>query len=46
MSQAALLYERCLDHSEYVVVPNADHGFSWERDELIKLVLDWVKKLT
>ena len=45
MSQAALLHERCPVHSEYVVVPDADHGFSWERDELIGLVLGWVKRL-
>ena len=42
--QAKVLHENYSDHSELIVIPEADHGFSWERDELIRLVLGWLEK--
>ena len=43
--QAKALHENYSDHSELIVIPEADHGFSWERDELIGHVMAWLGKV-
>ncbi len=43
--QARLLFDRARDPREYILVPDADHSFSWHRRELIDHLMNWVGRL-
>lgn len=39
------LIERYPTHSKLQIIQGADHGFSWEREELIETIVGWLKGL-
>jgi dipeptidyl aminopeptidase/acylaminoacyl peptidase len=43
--QARVLFDRGRDPREFILVPEANHGFSWHRRELIGHLLDWLGRL-
>lgn len=45
LEQARTLFDRARDPREYIIVPEANHGFSWHRRELIDHLLNWVSRL-
>ncbi|MFK7801599.1 MAG: alpha/beta hydrolase family protein [Anaerolineae bacterium] len=45
LAHSEALLERYSTNSTLHVIDGADHGFSWQRDELIGTVLGWLKRL-
>jgi dipeptidyl aminopeptidase/acylaminoacyl peptidase len=42
---AKALFERALDPREYILIPEANHYFSWHRTELRNHILEWLDRL-
>jgi fermentation-respiration switch protein FrsA (DUF1100 family) len=42
---AKALFERALDPREYILIPEANHYFSWHRTELRTHILEWLDQL-
>jgi dipeptidyl aminopeptidase/acylaminoacyl peptidase len=43
--QARRLFDRAGDPREFILIPDANHGFSWHRRELIGHIANWVNRL-
>jgi hypothetical protein len=43
--QGQALFARARDPREYILVPAANHAFSWHRPELRRHILDWLDRL-
>ena len=43
---AKALFDRALDPREYILIPEANHYFSWHRTELRTHILEWLDQLT
>jgi dipeptidyl aminopeptidase/acylaminoacyl peptidase len=43
--QARRLFDRANDPREFILIPDANHGFSWHRRELIDHIVNWLSRL-
>ncbi len=43
--QARRLFDRAKDPREFILIPDANHGFSWHRRELIDHMVNWLSRL-
>ncbi len=44
MSQSQRLKDLYPDHTTLHIINGADHGYSWEREEMIGMVLNWLQR--
>jgi dipeptidyl aminopeptidase/acylaminoacyl peptidase len=43
--EARRLFDRASDPREFILIPDANHGFSWHRRELIDHIVNWINRL-
>lgn len=43
VEQGKMLFERASEPKELILIPGANHGFSWHREEMIEKILNWLE---
>ena len=46
VAHSEALVARYPDHTQLHIIGGADHGFSWERQEMIETVINWIEQLS